>query len=179
MPVVRRLRSQIVALTKALLIAALLIGGLLAGALLTGTLLIGPLLIGPLLTEPLVIQLPFFLNGIFPGGCRPPHPPLGRRNAFLLLFWICKILCAGYTSPGRYLIFSSVKTHLECTENHVWGPPGTRDMTMFVKHEFFPKEALGENLGKKSIQNYIDWCSQSTKQIVIGRRYSDYDNIIS
>ena len=32
-----------------------------------------------------------------------------------------------------------MKFHVECRQNHVWGPPGARVMTNFVKHVFFAK----------------------------------------
>ena len=38
-----------------------------------------------------------------------------------------------------YLIFFLVKFHVECRQNHVWGPPGAGVMTNFVKHVFFAK----------------------------------------
>ena len=38
-----------------------------------------------------------------------------------------------------YLIFFPAKCHVECRQNHVWGPLGARDMTNFVKHVFFAK----------------------------------------
>ena len=34
---------------------------------------------------------------------------------------------------------------MEWTNNHVWGPLGARDMSNFVKHLFFGKDALKEN----------------------------------
>ena len=45
----------------------------------------------------------------------------------------------GVTGPGRYLIFFLVKFHVECRQNHVWGPLGARFMTNLVKHVFFAK----------------------------------------
>ena len=32
-----------------------------------------------------------------------------------------------------------MKFHVECRQNHVWGPPGARVMTNSVKHVFFAK----------------------------------------
>ena len=37
---------------------------------------------------------------------------------------------------GIYFFFL-VKFHVECRQNHVWGPPGARVMTNFVKHVFY------------------------------------------
>ena len=34
--------------------------------------------------------------------------------------------------PGSYLISFLLKFHVECTQNHVWGPPGPRVMSIFV-----------------------------------------------
>ena len=82
---------------------------------------------------------------------------MGRREAQTLLpvrCWrlshggrgpeqnICK--CKG---PGRYPTFSGMKFHKECIQNQVWGPPGDRVMTNFVKHMFFAKDVLDENHG--------------------------------
>ena len=53
----------------------------------------------------------------------------------LELFW-------GSTGPGRYLIFFLVKFHVECRQNHVWGPPGARVMSIFVKTYIFGKVEL-------------------------------------
>ena len=68
---------------------------------------------------------------------------------------------------------SGVKFHVECTQNHVWGPPGARDMTNFIKHVFLAKDVLGENHGKKITKHYIEWCSQSTTRFEVGPRYKD------
>ena len=39
-----------------------------------------------------------------------------------------------------------MKFHVECRQNHVWGPPGARVMTNFVKHVFFAKSGkVGES----------------------------------
>ena len=40
----------------------------------------------------------------------------------------------------------SLKFHVECRQNHVWGPPGARVMTNFVKHVFFAKVGESEPL---------------------------------
>ena len=41
-----------------------------------------------------------------------------------------------------------VRFYVECTENHVWGPPGPLDLTNFVKHVFFAKVGKIEKVGK-------------------------------
>ena len=51
------------------------------------------------------------------------------------------------TGPGRYLIFGFRKCHVECCQNHVWGPPGARVMSIFVKTYISAKDALVENHG--------------------------------
>ena len=45
-----------------------------------------------------------------------------------------------------------MKFHVECAKNHVWGPPGSRYMTNFVKHVFIAKDALGKNHGKRTLK---------------------------
>ena len=95
-----------------------------------------------------------------PGGRCPPDPPFsssrgaaaprtprsgGRAGGgpisrsiffeFLEFVW-------GSTGPGRYLIFFLVKFHVECRQNHVWGPPGARVMSIFVKTYIFGKVEL-------------------------------------
>ena len=50
---------------------------------------------------------------------------------------------------GGIPFLSGVKFQMECTNNHVWGPPGAREMPNFVKHVFFAKDALGKNKGLK------------------------------
>ena len=44
----------------------------------------------------------------------------------------------GSTSPGRYLIFLSVKFHMECIQIHIWGPFLDRVITIFVKYPWGP-----------------------------------------
>ena len=45
-----------------------------------------------------------------------------------------------------YLILFLIKFHVECRQNHVWGPPGARVMTNCVKHVFFAKAGkVGES----------------------------------
>ena len=55
----------------------------------------------------------------------------------------------GSTGPGRYLIFFLVKFPVECRQNHVWGPPGARVMSIFVKTYICVKVELGHNHGWK------------------------------
>ena len=40
-----------------------------------------------------------------------------------------------------------VKFHVECCQNHVWGPPGARVMSIFIKTYIFAKvrEGKGSN----------------------------------
>ena len=52
-----------------------------------------------------------------------------------------------FTSPGRHSLVLVMKFHVECNQNHVWGPPGARVMTMFVKTYIFVKVELGHNRG--------------------------------
>ena len=42
-----------------------------------------------------------------------------------------------------------VKFHVECIQNHVWGPPGARVMSIFVKTNILAKDVLGETHGLK------------------------------
>ena len=51
------------------------------------------------------------------------------------------------TGLGRYLIFFLMKFHVECRQNHVWGPPGARVISIFVKTYIFGKDALGGTHG--------------------------------
>ena len=73
---------------------------------------------------------------VFPGGCRP-----ARAEAlhclwhlyvvfvffdFLILVWVS-------TGPGRHALVFVLKFHVECNQNHVWGPLGARDMSIFCE----------------------------------------------
>ena len=51
------------------------------------------------------------------------------------------------TGPGRYPILSSMKFRVECSQKHVWGPPGARVMSIFVKTYIFVKVELGDDHG--------------------------------
>ena len=93
------------------------------------------------------------------GRARDPYPD--NLFNFWDLFW-------GSTGPGRYLIFFLVKFHVECTHNHVWGPPGARVMTIFIKAYIFVKVELGPTTVEKSFKNYIEWYSQTTKGLDFG-----------
>ena len=53
----------------------------------------------------------------------------------------------GSTGPGRYLTLFVVFFHVECTENHVWGPLGVRVMSIFVKTYICVKVELGDAHG--------------------------------
>ena len=43
----------------------------------------------------------------------------------------------GLQALGGISSFFLLKFHVEWHQNHVWGPPGARVMTNFVKHVFF------------------------------------------
>ena len=44
-----------------------------------------------------------------------------------------------------------MKFHIECRQNHVWGPPGARVMSIFIKTYIFVKvrERKGRTKGKE------------------------------
>ena len=63
-----------------------------------------------------------------------------------------------------------VKFNLECTQNHVWGPLGFRDVSIFVKHKSLQKSVGIMNMAENSIENYIEWYSQNTKRMNVGSR---------
>ena len=51
------------------------------------------------------------------------------------------------TGPGRHPHVFVVKFTVECTKNHVLGPPGARVMGIFVKTYIFVKVELGDDHG--------------------------------
>ena len=59
------------------------------------------------------------------------------------LFWFFEGLRALGGNPFLFLM----KFNVECTQNHVWGPPVARVMSIFVKAYIFGKVELGEAHG--------------------------------
>ena len=53
------------------------------------------------------------------------------------------------------------------------GTPWGRVMSIFVKTYILAKDVLGDTHGKKSVESYIEWCSQSTKRLNLCQRYED------
>ena len=107
---------------------------------------------------------------MLPGGRCPPHTPFslprglplprtprsgGRACGGPISRWFfLKFLelFGGSTGPGKYLNFFLVKFHVGCTQNHVWGPPGPRVMSIFVKTYICARDVLGETHGWKERQ---------------------------
>ena len=75
----------------------------------------------------------------------------GRAGTPFLGVFVLFVFCGGrFYRPWEVSHFcAGVKIILECTTNHLWRPPGLRDMTNFVKHVFFAKDVLGGNHCKK------------------------------
>ena len=59
----------------------------------------------------------------------------------------CLVASRGSTGLGRYAIVLSTTIHVECIQNHVWGPPGARVMTIFIKTYICVKVDLSNNHG--------------------------------
>ena len=83
---------------------------------------------------------------------RHPDPRLGWvggdpiSSCICLDFLISLDFILRPTGPRRYAIVLGVKFQVECGQNHVWGPLGARDLSIFVKHVFLVAEiALGNN----------------------------------
>ena len=77
------------------------------------------------------------------------------------------------TGPGGCPLVAVVKFYGECTENHVWGPLGVRDMSIFVKHVFLQSSLPVITVVEKSVKNCIGWCSQIAKRMNF-RSYCDH-----
>ena len=89
----------------------------------------------------------------------------------------------GLQALGGIPFLSGVKFHVEYIQNHVWGPLGARVMSIFVKAYFFPRTLWVRSMVKKSVKNYIEWCSQSAKRLIVGQRSEhilvrSYDDIM-
>ena len=78
----------------------------------------------------------------FPRGCRPLDPWLWRTSEwwthvlvhlFFILLKFVGFVCGGLRAMVGISFLFVVKYHVECISNHVWGPPGSRDITIFVK----------------------------------------------
>ena len=92
----------------------------------------------------------------------------------LFLFLHLGNCCLGSTGLGRYHIFLVVTIRMECIQNHVAGPRGSRDMTTFVKHVFFLRRSLWViTMVEKRVKVYIEWCSQSRQRLDFDLRYED------
>ena len=72
----------------------------------------------------------------------------------------------GLRAPRGISFFWFVKLHVEYRQNHVWGPPGARAMTIFVKHIFLERLNWFRPMVEKSAKNYIEWRSQNTKRLI-------------
>ena len=64
-----------------------------------------------------------------------------------------------------------VKFQVECRQNHICGPPGARVMSIFVKTYILLGTFWVRPMVKKSVKNYIEWYSESTKRLIVGQRY--------
>ena len=64
---------------------------------------------------------------------------------FFCFFWFSYFCCSfrGYTGPGRHPLVFVMNFQVECTQNHVWGPPGARVMSISIKTCICGKDALG------------------------------------
>ena len=84
----------------------------------------------------------------------PPARPGGRGfwgthfglRVFLVFVFLGIVVCGFQASEGSSF-FLLVKLNIECRQNHVWGPPGARVMSIFVKTYIFGKDALDETHG--------------------------------
>ena len=57
---------------------------------------------------------------------------------------MCFVFVGGLQALGGIPSFVLMKFYIECNQNHVWGPPGARVMSIFVKICIFAREVLGE-----------------------------------
>ena len=109
----------------------------------------------------------YLLFFIFPDGCGTPRSG-GRAGggpiSWCVVFEFFEFVW-GSTGPERYLMFFVVKFYVECIQNHVRGPLGALVLNLFVKAFIFVKV-------EKSVNNYIRWCSQSTKRVDLGGHYA-------
>ena len=64
--------------------------------------------------------------------------------------------------------------HVGCRQNHVWRPPGAQVMSIFVNTYIFLERLIwARPMVEKSVNNYIEWCSQNTKRLNFGQHYED------
>ena len=75
--------------------------------------------------EPDKWETPFVF---LPGGL-PPLGLLARadgrvRHQFLDAYFDLLTIVKGFTRPGRHPLVFVMKFHVECNQNHVWGPLG-------------------------------------------------------
>ena len=71
-------------------------------------------------------------------------PILGCIFVFFVFCVFCIFDCGFQTSGGSSFLFL-VKFQVECRHNHVWGPPGARVMSIFVKAFILKEIVLGDN----------------------------------
>ena len=57
-----------------------------------------------------------------------------------------------------------MKFHFECNKNHVCGHLAAQDMATFVKHVFLQRSFGVIFIFEKSIESYIERCSQNIKR---------------
>ena len=86
---------------------------------------------------------------------------------------------SGSTGLGRHSILFLLKIHVECTQNHVWGPPGARVMSIFVKTYILGNVALGETHGLKERQKLYRMLFSKYKTLgFVSTLWGYYCNII-
>ena len=80
------------------------------------------------------------------------------------------------TGSGRHLILFLLKFHVKRRQNHVWGPPGARVMSIFIKTYIFLKatEGKGREKGKGersfvSVASCRRVCTQATLIVASSR----------
>ena len=60
-------------------------------------------------------------------------------STFQGILGFVEFFVGGLWALGGISFLFLLKFHVECRQNHVWGPPGARVMTNLVKHLFFAK----------------------------------------